>query len=260
MNIVFITSQNSPKDDFVKSLNQNTKGGVDLMIVVKRKKKSFIARVKSIYKQVGFSKFLLEMFYWFLLRIDKKTHSKLSYFKLADTKAIANQWLPKTIEVNDVNGGDVQKILKEISPDLIVIWNTPIIKEHILETAKKVINLHMGVCPAYRGAAANQFAVFNKDFSNIGATIHYVNGVLDGGDIIEIIKADTILPPKKLFKKLNNDAQKLFLKTATDIFYNNSIDQRNQNMSIGKNFALKYWTPQVRYKTAKIISNWEKSF
>ena len=116
----------------------------------------------------------------------------------------------------------------------------------------------MGVCPHYRGAVANQFAVYQNDFSNIGATIHYVNSAVDGGNIIEIIKGDTEKPPKKMFEELNNKSQEILLSVATDVFNGKKVYSTPQDNTVGKNFKLKHWTPSVRYKTAQQIARWER--
>jgi methionyl-tRNA formyltransferase len=47
---------------------------------------------------------------------------------------------------------------------------------------KKLVNLHMGLLPQYRGNNANGWAVINGE-DNVGYSVHEMTAVLDGGDI-----------------------------------------------------------------------------
>lgn len=260
MSIIFVTTKTNPRYDLAKSLNSMTDGNVELMIIVKKKNKSIFNRLKTLYRYAGARKFLKQMWYAFLLRIKKRIRLKLNYFKLYTPQEVQDKWLPKIVEVANINSEEVRLLLKTAAPDLIVLMNAPIIKQHILQTARKVINLHMGVCPQYRGSVANQFAVYRRDFSNIGATVHFVDEGVDTGDIIEIIRADITQSPKQAFYKLNDEAHKLFLQVAVTIFNKKELHPTIQHTTLGgENFMLKHWIPEVRYKTARIISEWENN-
>lgn len=257
MSIVIITKKEDIKRDFVNKLHIATNKGVDLVIFVKPKKHNSFKHLWSLYKQVGIQRFIIELYYALLLRLKPGLRSKLNYFKKHQRQTTSDEWIPKYIEVDSLQSKEIRGLLGEISPSLMVVWDTPIIKRNILKSAKNVINLHMGVCPHYRGAVANQFAVHNKDFSNIGSTIHYVNGAVDGGDIIKIIKADIEKSPKEMFENLNYDSQEMFFSVALDLYQGKEVQSIPQNKAVGENFKLKYWTPSVRHKTAEIIAEWE---
>lgn len=257
MSIVIITTKENSKRDFANNLYLATNKGVKLVILIKPQNKNFFRRLKSLYNSVGPIKFLLEIGYAFALRIDRKTRNKLSYFKNYTHKITSYKWIPEVIEINDINNPEISDLLEKITPSLIVVWDAPMIKETILQSAKKIINLHMGICPHYRGAVANQFAVYKEDYSNIGSTIHYVDGTVDGGDIIKIVKANKKIPPKEMFERLNSKSQEIFLSVALDLYQGKKVKSVPQDITIGENFKLRGWTPKMRYKTAKIIEAWE---
>src|SRR3989344_3420707 len=100
----------------------------------------------------------------------------------------------------------------------MVVWGSTIIKPDIIKTAKKAINLHMGLCPYFRGAIANQSAVMHGSLSYIGATIHYVEEKVDAGDILATITVDTNKRPRELFRQLNDRAQEHYLEIAQKLF------------------------------------------
>ncbi len=258
MSIVIITTKENVKRDFANQLYLATDKGVKLVIITKNKKQNFFKRLKSLYNNVGFSGFIKEMWYALALRLDRKTKNKLSYFKNYTPKVTSYRWLPEIVEVDDVNTTEVHDLLAKISSSLLVIWDTTIIKENILKTSDIVINLHMGVCPHYRGAVANQFAMYKDDFANIGSTIHYVDSTVDGGNIIKIIKGNLKKPPLEMFRELNDKSQENFLAIAIDIFSGKKVHSVPQDMTVGENFKLKHWIPSVRYKTARKIAQWEK--
>jgi methionyl-tRNA formyltransferase len=146
-----------------------------------------------------------------------------------------------------------------MSPKLLVIWGSTIIKPHILNTAKLAINLHMGLCPYYRGAIANQRAVMRGEFDKIGATIHYADAVVDAGGILATVRADASKPPRELFRELNDEALRKFVEVATNLARGKKLVHEEQKGLSGDKFLLKDWTPSVRYRLAKKMLDWERA-
>jgi len=75
--------------------------------------------------------------------------------------------------------------LKDSNPDLIVLAGfmrilTSIITE---EFKNKIINIHPSLLPKYPGLDTHNLVIKNGDFKH-GITIHFVNEILDGGQII----------------------------------------------------------------------------
>ena len=83
------------------------------------------------------------------------------------------------------NAGKLEKILKNYSIDLIVLARfMQIIPPEIVDMYKnKIINIHHGFLPAFKGAKAYHQAL-EKGVKMIGATSHYVINKLDEGPII----------------------------------------------------------------------------
>ncbi len=106
--------------------------------------------------------------------------------------------------VADHNGAECQQILETSKPDLIVLYGTRIIQEHILRLAGKgTLNIHSAMLPKFRGAKTEFWILLHDDPSAFGVTIHWVEPTLDTGPIvlqeqIPIVQADT---PKTLRMK-----------------------------------------------------------
>jgi methionyl-tRNA formyltransferase len=165
--------------------------------------------------------------------------------------------LPKILEVDSINSDDVYQLLSKMSPELMVVWGGKIMDARIIATAKKTINLHIGRCPMYRGVLANQHAVLDGDFENIGATIHYVVPEVDSGDVIEIVEPDLSKQPRDLFADLCDRAQAVCLDIAGRLHKGEDIPGYIPVVERKGIMLLKHWTPQVRYKVAKRMYSWE---
>ena len=77
------------------------------------------------------------------------------------------------------------EVLKDIRPDLIVLAGfMRILTPLMIEAFKnKIINIHPSLLPKYPGLDTHNLVLKNGDLKH-GVTIHYVNEVLDGGQII----------------------------------------------------------------------------
>lgn len=98
-------------------------------------------------------------------------------------KPVANQFNLKFKKIN--NNKDLFKILKNEKIDLIILARyMQIIPSSIVNEYKnKIINIHHGFLPAFKGANPYRQA-FNKGVKVIGATSHYITNKLDEGPII----------------------------------------------------------------------------
>lgn len=257
MSVVFITIPGSAKRDFANALNERIDGNLDLIVLQKSPQKPLVKKLIDAFKHMGFG-VLREAWYAVLLRSNKKVRNALAYFGGNNRPSVSNGYTSPTMEVQSVNSDEVYEALKKISPDLLVVWGSTILTPRILSTAKRAINLHLGFCPYYRGALANQCAVFDDEFSRIGATIHYINGKADAGDILTVISADVERPPQELFRDLHTRAGEAYLSIASALHRGEVPPSTPQDISKSKNFFLKNWVPSLRYKVGKKILAWEK--
>ena len=92
------------------------------------------------------------------------------------------------------NGYSSKKVFlekaKKLNPDLIVVYGSSIIKGEILKLYKnKILNVHLGLSPYYKGSGTNYFALVNNEPELVGATFMYLDKTIDGGKIIHQIRA-----------------------------------------------------------------------
>jgi folate-dependent phosphoribosylglycinamide formyltransferase PurN len=70
-------------------------------------------------------------------------------------------------------------------PDVVLVFGTGILREPLLSAfAGRIINIHLGLSPYYRGAGTNFWPLVNREPEYVGATIHYLDAGIDTGPII----------------------------------------------------------------------------
>lgn len=98
--------------------------------------------------------------------------------------------------VESHNDTRCEGLLRDLSPDLILLAGTRIIKPPIIRQARVgCLNAHTGWLPEYRGVNANLWALLEG--GRRGVTVHYVDPGVDTGAILlreelPIISGDTI--------------------------------------------------------------------
>jgi len=95
---------------------------------------------------------------------------------------------PSEIEffyTSDVNSVDVYNLLKKRKIDLLLVCGGKIIKDNILNILNgKIINIHNGYSPYYKGSYTLFFPIIENKHYLVGTTIHWLTKDVDGGDII----------------------------------------------------------------------------
>ncbi len=122
--------------------------------------------------------------------------------------------------------------VKKINPDLILVYGTSIIKGEIINHFKnKILNVHLGLSPYYRGSGTNYFPFVNNEPEYCGATFMYLDEGVDTGEIIHQIRPEIFSVDS--FHQLSNrfliKVFKTFRKVAENI----------ENISLKDNFLTK---------------------
>jgi folate-dependent phosphoribosylglycinamide formyltransferase PurN len=88
-------------------------------------------------------------------------------------------------EVGSVNTETCRTALRELAPDVVVVYGTRIIKRETLQcTAAPFINYHAGLNPKYRGQNGAYWARSQNDLAHAGVTIHLVDEGVDTGEVL----------------------------------------------------------------------------
>ncbi len=119
--------------------------------------------------------------------------------------------------------------LKYSNPDLIVLAGfMRILTPVVIEAFKnKIINIHPSLLPKYPGLDTHNSVLKNGDLKH-GVTIHFVNEVLDGGQIIA--QGELSVNPNETEKQLKrriHSIEHILLPKIISKFADGSIDVNN---------------------------------
>lgn len=91
----------------------------------------------------------------------------------------------------NINSRQVNDAIDKITPELIVLFGSSIIKEALLHKySEKIVNLHLGLSPYYKGSATNLFPYYYNQPECVGATIHLASAKVDQGSILHQLRPD----------------------------------------------------------------------
>ena len=120
----------------------------------------------------------------------------------------------------NLNNDEELKILKDLSPDIVVVVAYgQIIPKFFLSVAKfGFINIHASLLPKWRGAAPIQRAIMNRD-KKIGLSIMKIEEKLDSGPVLASteLELDKKLTHKEIEKKLSFIGANLLIENLKNI-------------------------------------------
>jgi len=132
---------------------------------------------------------------------------------------------------NSLNNDEEFKVLKNLSPDLIVVVAYgQIIPKKFLEIPKfGFINIHASLLPKWRGAAPIQRAIMNRD-KKIGISIMKIEEKLDSGPVLSSkeIELDKNSTYGEMEKKLSVTGAELLVDTLKNL-RNKKIEFKKQD-------------------------------
>ena len=153
----------------------------------------------------------------------------------------------------DINDISVSNFIKNSEVEIVAVFGTSLIKESILNSNKKLINIHLGLSPYYKGMACTFWPFFNNEPEFTGVTVFLLNVNIDDGPIIhqslvDFEIGDTIHDGSlKVIKNgINLQIQSI------EEHYNSKLISHAQNTSIGNTYYLKDMTD----KKIDVVNNY----
>lgn len=81
--------------------------------------------------------------------------------------------------------------MRDLDPDVVLVFGTGLLKVPLIETFPgRILNIHLGLSPYYRGAGTNFWPLVNNEPEYCGATIHFLDAGVDTGPIIAHVRPD----------------------------------------------------------------------
>ena len=77
------------------------------------------------------------------------------------------------------------------APDVVLVFGTGLLKSPLIDSfPRRILNIHLGLSPYYRGAGTNFWPLVNGEPEYCGATIHYLDAGVDSGPIIAHVRPE----------------------------------------------------------------------
>ena len=114
----------------------------------------------------------------------------------------------------------LDKILKKKKINLICLagFMKILSKDFVKKWTKMILNIHPSILPHFKGLNAQKQAIENNAKYS-GCTVHFVNEVMDGGEIIDqkIVNISTHDDENSLSKKILMEEHKLYIKVLKNL-------------------------------------------
>jgi methionyl-tRNA formyltransferase len=80
--------------------------------------------------------------------------------------------------------GEIER-MRRLDPQVVLVFGTGLLRQPLIDTFPgRILNIHLGLSPYYRGAGTNFWPLVNGEPEYCGATIHYLDAGVDTGPII----------------------------------------------------------------------------
>lgn len=141
--------------------------------------------------------------------------------------------------IHDSNSEEFYKEIKELKPDVVLSFSAPqVIKEPLLSCPKYgILNVHGSLLPDYRGCMPSFWYIFNEEEYG-GATVHYMSGKIDDGDIVaqDKVYIGDCKSMFKLMEKTKRVGGDMMVKAIKNI-ETDSLERRPNVASEGRYFT-----------------------
>lgn len=87
------------------------------------------------------------------------------------------------------NAPEEIEAMRRLAPDVVLVFGTGLLKQPLIDTFPgRILNIHLGLSPYYRGAGTNFWPLVNREPEYCGATIHFLDIGVDTGPIITHVR------------------------------------------------------------------------
>ncbi len=118
-----------------------------------------------------------------------RRENEVEYF--GDFKEFPNGVPVGQVPHGTINNESVADHVDRYEPDYLVLFGTSIIKEPLMSKySGRIINLHLGLSPYYKGSATNLFPYYHNEPECVGATIHLATPNVDDGPVLHQLRPD----------------------------------------------------------------------
>lgn len=153
-----------------------------------------------------------------------------------------------SVSNKEVNSKEVQEALMKHKIDVILLFGSSIIKDDLLvKYPERIINLHLGLSPYYKGSGTNFFPIVNNEFECIGATFHLASNKVDAGNLLYQIRVKGINENDTIYtlgNKVIKESGEIYPRIVKK-YLKDEITPKTQKLDVrGNVYKIKDFTPE----------------
>lgn len=115
--------------------------------------------------------------------------SEARYFAGHEAVRLGSSSVHRIVPAGACNAAAEVERMIAARPDIVLVFGTGILREPFLSAFEgRIINIHLGLSPYYRGAGTNFWPLVNRAPEYVGATIHYLDAGIDTGAILAHVR------------------------------------------------------------------------
>ena len=183
MKIIIIASASNSTNILYNSLSK--KFTIQSVFIEKRIGKLSFLKIR--YKKVGLFRLLDQIVFISLFNKFLKIFSINRINNLIKFYNLSSNEIPLNIikNIDSINSDSSIDLIRKNNSDIIIVSGTRIISSKLINCCdSKIVNIHAGITPRYRGVHGAYWAIVNNDSKNAGVTLHFVDKGIDTGEII----------------------------------------------------------------------------
>lgn len=170
-----------------RRLIQEFRGELGAIVVATGIQRSFKEKIKRVTRRYTTSQAasrVVARLYRFVTRADTRRQATYRSVLFPDGENGKMPGGDRIRLVKNHNGNETISVLEQLNPDIVIVYGTLIIGTKVIEACRRIINLHTGFSPTYRGSDTIFWALHNGDSENVGATVHRLEAGVDSGPIL----------------------------------------------------------------------------
>jgi folate-dependent phosphoribosylglycinamide formyltransferase PurN len=156
-----------------------------------------------------------------------------------------------------INSETILNALELHNIDVILLFGSSIIKPVLLSRyLHKVLNLHLGLSPYYKGSGTNFFPIVNNEFECIGATFHLASDEVDGGKLLHQFRLESIDEKDTIYSLGNKvilQAGEKYPEIAMRYLKGLVNPKTQQRIDTSKEYRIKDFTPETIKKAKAVL-------
>ena len=157
----------------------------------------------------------------------------------------------------EINQPELTARMAAEAPDVVVLFGTGILNDLWLSTfPDRIVNLHLGLSPYYRGAATLFWPIARGEVDCVGATIHLAAPRVDAGRILARVK------PRLAAGDSYYDINYKTIRTAIDAlpavaegYLQGKVVPINQDLGVGRVFRKRDFTEEALRAALHVIGD-----